>query len=387
MLKIKEEKGSITLIVIVTMLFITILLIGILVSNSNANITSKQATQQIKENYEKDVNDIDQVYQTTFEELNNSYVKDGLILYYSGIDNTGNGYSSTTTNWKDLSGNDNDGILTNFANTTWSNNGLVFNGTTDYVVTNLNPLEELGGSFTISTTMKLTDFSDYRGVWGYHTGEYTGLVLQCNGTQLETVYGNGNQWNRNNLITSDEILNKNISVTVVYEQGVQITTYINGNKIGTIVPTGNISHTETFWIGKGLDNEDRYFEGTINNVLVYNRILSEQEIQDNFEVDMKKGYITEFRYAYTGEEQYFRVPVDGQYKIELWGAGVSMSDNQNLNPSYKYGSYTSGIINLNKNNMLYVYVGQKGEKQMTEKTFNGGGGSTKGIYGSTSRKW
>ena len=101
MLKIKEEKGSITLIVIVTMLFITILLIGILVSNSNANITSKQATQQIKENYEKDVNNIEQVYETALYNLglNAAEIASNPTVYY-GKEVTYTPQNGATEDWK-----------------------------------------------------------------------------------------------------------------------------------------------------------------------------------------------------------------------------------------------------------------------------------------------
>ena len=84
MFKIREEKGSITLIVVVTILFIMITLIAILVSNSNLNISSKQETQRIKENYEKDINNINEVYERAVYELglNASEIASNPTKYY-----------------------------------------------------------------------------------------------------------------------------------------------------------------------------------------------------------------------------------------------------------------------------------------------------------------
>ena len=61
-------------------------------------------------------------------------------------------------------------------------------------------------------------------------------------------------------------------------------------------------------------------------------------------------------FDYTGTEQVFTVPADGKYKIEAWGAqGGSYNDDYAISG---YGGYVSGIINLVKNQKLYVYVGE-----------------------------
>ena len=56
-------------------------------------------------------------------------------------------------------------------------------------------------------------------------------------------------------------------------------------------------------------------------------------------------------FDYTGIEQVFTAPADGKYKIELWGAkGGGRNGGA--------GGYTSGIIELNQDTKLLVYVGQ-----------------------------
>ena len=79
-------------------------------------------------------------------------------------------------------------------------------------------------------------------------------------------------------------------------------------------------------------------------------------------------------FSYTGSYQTFEVPVDGTYKIELWGAGSYSS-------SYKrsYGAYVAGTISLTKGTNLYVYVGQRGIQTKNGAASEGGwnGGGTK----------
>ena len=73
---------------------------------------------------------------------------------------------------------------------------------------------------------------------------------------------------------------------------------------------------------------------------------------------------TIWNFDYTGGEQTFTVPCDGEYKIEAWGA-------QN-------GAYTSGNINFDKDVAIFAYVGGAGNSNESSSTAGGwnGGGST-----------
>lgn len=94
-------------------------------------------------------------------------------------------------------------------------------------------------------------------------------------------------------------------------------------------------------------------------------------------------------FNYTGSPQQYTVTQTGKYKIELWGAqGGSATDA----PGGK-GAYTSGVIDLNVNDVLYFYIGgvglstPSGTSSLTSGGYNGGG-ATGGqnccsrIYGS-----
>lgn len=87
-------------------------------------------------------------------------------------------------------------------------------------------------------------------------------------------------------------------------------------------------------------------------------------------------------FDYTGNYQVFTAPIGGTYRIELWGASGGMTP---IIAGVARAGYTKGEIYLNENDILYVYIGEKGGPgshgiaatstvgQGARATFNGGG--------------
>ncbi len=91
-------------------------------------------------------------------------------------------------------------------------------------------------------------------------------------------------------------------------------------------------------------------------------------ISKNLSVTIKTDF------DYTGDEQTFIVPVTGKYKLETWGAqGGSRSTYNNGG----LGGYSAGIIQLEKDTLLYINVGGKGSEfsdtVLSLGGYNGGG--------------
>lgn len=95
----------------------------------------------------------------------------------------------------------------------------------------------------------------------------------------------------------------------------------------------------------------------------------------------------EWTFSYTGNEQDFEIPCNGDYKIELWGAqggtAVGNYSSTTLTARGGYGSYTEGVITLKSERDLYIYVGGAGSastKGVVSEVSGGynGGGSTIG---------
>ena len=93
---------------------------------------------------------------------------------------------------------------------------------------------------------------------------------------------------------------------------------------------------------------------------------------------------TEWTFDYTGGEQTFTVPLSGTYKLEVWGAqGGSVDDSSNsTSVNGGYGSYSSGIIQMKKEQIFYINIGGQGTNNCFEDSsdtslcpggYNGGG--------------
>ena len=84
--------------------------------------------------------------------------------------------------------------------------------------------------------------------------------------------------------------------------------------------------------------------------------------------------LEEKEFEYTGNYQVFIAPKTGNYEIDLWGASGGDID------SYfgGKGAYTKGIIQLQKSDKLYIYVGGIGNEE--QGGYNGGGDLMPGNF-------
>ena len=88
---------------------------------------------------------------------------------------------------------------------------------------------------------------------------------------------------------------------------------------------------------------------------------------------------TTWNFDYTGSEQTFTIPCDGEYKLETWGA---QGGNGNSTYIGGYGGYSTGIIAAQDDNKFFINVGGKGiTGKFAAGGYNGGGNS--GNYETT----
>lgn len=80
------------------------------------------------------------------------------------------------------------------------------------------------------------------------------------------------------------------------------------------------------------------------------------------------------QFAYTGGSTQYKVPADGIYKLEVWGASGGSAYSVS-NPDYAgWGGHSKGYAKLKKGQMIYLAVGGTAAGQ--KGGFNGGGSST-----------
>lgn len=227
------------------------------------------------------------------------YIQDGLVLHYDGIVNTRNGNNTKAIKWEDLSGNKNDGQLNGFEyneESGWGQNGLICNGSNNSFTTADVNLKQ-NSSITIEMTFKENKYVKLNNnniiftadlIWKsfcFHTW-YDDSSLMLNG--IIYIGGNATDGGDNNRFVPSDMNSyrttegKTDNIFYVYESDTkQAKLYINSNKVAT-----KIYNTEPL--------EIKYFESgtanykTYNNILIYNRALTDEEIQLNYEIDKNR---------------------------------------------------------------------------------------------------
>ena len=208
-------------------------------------------------------------------------VTDGLVLYLDA-GNT-KSYPGSGTTWTDLSGNSNNGSLQNMDGTNLdSANGgsLTFDGTNDYVsVSNVQPGTN---DFTISVWVYKNNNTSNDYVWDF--GANGGTL--SSGTSVGGYgfrYYNATLGTGSNMYTQGTIPNINewYEVTITRNSGTS-TMYVNGQSItSSSGDTHNISST-TLYIGRYGGGTGYEHDGKMSNFKIYNKALTPQEIQQNF---------------------------------------------------------------------------------------------------------
>ena len=75
-------------------------------------------------------------------------------------------------------------------------------------------------------------------------------------------------------------------------------------------------------------------------------------------------------FSYSGSYLTFTVPFSGTYTIECWGASGGVGT---ATTTYGRGAYVKGQIDMEKDAVLYIYVGQQGVATDNTGVWNGGG--------------
>ena len=87
----------------------------------------------------------------------------------------------------------------------------------------------------------------------------------------------------------------------------------------------------------------------------------------NIEGDLIIEAVYEYKYDFIDDYHTFVAPVNGKYRVELWGSG-GVQYSQIYEETVGKGGYVAGTIELNKGDVLYIYVGSA-----SNHLFNGAG--------------
>ena len=209
---------------------------------------------------------------------------DGLVAHYT-FDGNAN----------DDSGNDNDGVLHGVTSTTDrygnADGAYHFNGTSAYVeVPDSDSLREVGQSVTLSAWMKpeaMTSENGKRPAWisilckgndsgNSQTRQY-GVQISNEKNWLVNYYNGVNQ---DGIRASKSVVLHAWSHVAITFTPTAIFGYLNGELIGTATPHDTmIENFDSLFIGFDPPEDDEYFSGDMDEVRIYNRVLSPAEVR------------------------------------------------------------------------------------------------------------
>ena len=201
-----------------------------------------------------------------------------LATYDAGVKKSYNGGDT----WHDLSGNDNDLLLTNVTYTSDRNGGLSFTSgstarTKKFFINNLIT------GFTMSAWIKHTDVVSTARIQRYVTLEPEVASLRHNNSTAASFQAYA--FNSASTITSidspSRILTNtyyNIAMTYAFTGTNNVKSYINGSLIGTATLTGTVRVNREI----SVSSLTEYFQGNIYAMAFYSRPLTDQEIYKNY---------------------------------------------------------------------------------------------------------
>jgi hypothetical protein len=198
-------------------------------------------------------------------------------------------YPKSGTVWNDLSGNRNNGTLTNGPTFSSDNGGnIAFDGIDDYV----NTFSAAGlTTFTISFWARTTETRSNPTTWQRrafigksNSGDASGdFGITVDGGYLG--YWSGLGTNDTSYLSSLLISDNSWRNIVVTNTGSSTVMYVNGSIItASILISGKQLNSEQFWIGGkgGSEAPGSYCVCSIANLLFYAFAISDNQIQQNY---------------------------------------------------------------------------------------------------------
>jgi len=229
---------------------------------------------------------------------NAKIVTNGLVLALDAADR--NSYVSGSTTWNDLSGNNNSGSFVNGPTFSSANGGsIVFDGNTSsaYITT--------PSTLILSNTISFNFWVSSIGQTAYNqailgkdtNGANPHLLIRRGGSSDNLIwnYYNGSvtfTTNFNSFFTGFNNLFINIQITADYISGV-VSVYRNGVLFGTSTQTMLYPNTSAILtLGNWLANTGLPLNGKIAISQIYNKILSVNEVLQNYNAQKSRFNLT-----------------------------------------------------------------------------------------------
>jgi len=221
--------------------------------------------------------------------ISNPTATSGLIAYYPCNQGVAGGNNTSINTLTDFSALGKNGILTNFdlGTSNWGertsgNNCLTFDGTDDYVDISTSELIDFRGGFSVTGLMKWDKFNSWSRMIDLGNGAGSDNILLANNGTSSAVSFSIRKGATETIITSSKVLNPNqwyyIAATVSATGTVSL--YVDGvlDKSATGFNPPNSLVRSKQYLGKSNWATDSYFNGSMDNIGIWSRALSQSEI-------------------------------------------------------------------------------------------------------------
>jgi hypothetical protein len=224
-------------------------------------------------------------------------VTSGLVLNLDA--SNASSYAGSGTSWFDLSGNNNNGTLTNGPTFNSANGGsIVFDGSDDYVNLGNAPSIKMGtGDFTISTWVKIltqTGTATFKGIISSKQAgaASAGYGFYWNNSVNKFLWSTGNGSSSSEIFTTNawsSLVNVWANIVMIRQNGATNNGhfYINGvyEPLASAATVLNVDTTTNMTLGNVADFYSPYwFTGTYGATQIYNRALTASELLQNYNV-------------------------------------------------------------------------------------------------------
>jgi len=207
-------------------------------------------------------------------------VTDGLVLYLDAANTKS--YPGSGTTWTDLSGRGNNGTLQNSPTYDANNLGsFSLDGVDDRILISCNNSTIRTFNSTTQFIIKLPVYSGgQRCILSYRTG--AGLLYI--GKSSNGIFCFYNQLSTRSFTVGNIASNATVICTVTCDATNNLlSTYINGTLAGSASRTGWVSTYHTsLYLGWDAGGTNEYMLGNFYQFSHYNRVLTAQEIQQNY---------------------------------------------------------------------------------------------------------
>jgi hypothetical protein len=216
--------------------------------------------------------------------IGSDIVRDGLILHLDA--GSERSYPRTGTVWRDLSGNGNNGTLTNGPTFNSNNNGsIVFDGVNDFISTGLNISNPFTNSYTFSLFLRtniITDAMVLSTGQSRSTSSNSRLYIGSHTVNGWSMGIQNSAWT----VTNVPVTTNWTFVTLTMSGGVA-TLYVNSNAIQTKNYT-SYTISGNVWLGAHDSATSFPYNGNISQAQIYNRAITPQEILQNYNATKKR---------------------------------------------------------------------------------------------------